>query len=152
MKRVYIEVSKKLPSLRNEIIKPLLDTRQHIDKLEKNMAVGIETWLRDYQGTSKELCKSAVLVPLILNKDNKLEVLLTVRHGNVSLVHDEVCLPGGKYESKDTSIVATALRECREEIGLLSDNVDVIDVYKGMPVPVTRKKYKVFSVPSIWYC
>ena len=154
MTSVYIEVSEYVASLRNEIIQQLLDTQQRFDKLAKNGAMRIETWLKDYQDGRiypKEACKSAVLVPLILNKDNKLEVLLSVRHGNVSIVQDEVCLPGGKYESKDTSIVATALRECTEEIGLLSDNVDIIDIFNGMPFPVTRKniKYLVYPVVGI---
>ena len=121
-------------------------------KLAKNGAMRIETWLKDYQYgriCPKEVCKSAVLVPLILNKDNKLEVLLSVRHGNVSIVQDEVCLTGGKYESNDTSIVATALRECTEEIGLLSDNVDVIDIFNGMPFPVTRKNVKYLVYPVV---
>ena len=91
---------------------------------------------------------SAVLIPLILNKDNELEVLLTVRHSNVSLHQGEVCLPGGKYERKDANAVETALRECREEIGLLPDNIVVIDVLNDICFPSKRgeKKYIVFPV------
>ena len=42
------------------------------------------------------------------------------------IVAGEVCLPGGKRDADDTSNVATALREAREEIGLDAANVRVI--------------------------
>ncbi len=38
----------------------------------------------------------------------------------------EVAFPGGKRDSSDASIIATALRESREEIGLPEDRVEVI--------------------------
>lgn len=82
--------------------------------------------------------QSAVLIPLYLNKDDDLEVLLTVRNGNISLYGGEVSLPGGKKEDRDNNIITTALRETEEELGIKCNKIKVIETLK--PVPVNRRK------------
>ncbi len=66
---------------------------------------------------------AAVLVPVFRDGDGRLRILLIMRtdHG---LHGGQLAVPGGKQDSGDESLLATALREAREEIGL--EDVDVL--------------------------
>jgi len=68
--------------------------------------------------------QAAVLIAV--TRSNHPKLLLTRRAENLSSHAGEVALPGGKYDSKDASLLHTALRETREEIGLLEQQVKVI--------------------------
>ena len=71
--------------------------------------------------------RAAVLVPLFFNQeDNEIHVLLTIRSKNLNSYPGQVAFPGGRQDSTDETILMTALREAREEIGLLSNDVHVI--------------------------
>ena len=67
---------------------------------------------------------AAVLIPV--TDTAAPELILTKRASHMSSHAGEVAFPGGKRESSDMSVIATALRESREEIGLAEDRVDVI--------------------------
>ena len=47
----------------------------------------------------------------------------------------QISLPGGSEEPNDLDVVATALRECEEEIGLVRSNVEVIGRLGDMALP-----------------
>jgi 8-oxo-dGTP pyrophosphatase MutT (NUDIX family) len=54
-------------------------------------------------------------------------VILTERAADLATHSGQVAFPGGRYDpSRDTSLVATALREAFEEIGLRGEEVEVI--------------------------
>jgi 8-oxo-dGTP pyrophosphatase MutT (NUDIX family) len=40
----------------------------------------------------------------------------------------QIAFPGGKYDDRDASLMATALREAEEEIGLREDDVEMLGV------------------------
>jgi nudix motif 8 len=66
---------------------------------------------------------AAVMVPLC--RVNGIPSLLyTVRNSNLRMNTGQISFPGGKPESHETA-VQTALREIREEIGLLPDKINV---------------------------
>lgn len=90
----------------------------------------------------KKVRISAVLVPLVFNRDNELEVLLTVRHSKISLLHGEVCLPGGECDRQDESVFETATREAWEEVGLHAGNINVLFEFVSM-LSTRRKKIHV---------
>lgn len=92
--------------------------------------------------------KASVLIPLIINNDGELEVLLTVRKPEISLFDYEVSLPGGKVDENDKTIIDTALRESYEEIGLLPENVEIIDTLNPLLLSFTRK-YNVYPVVGL---
>lgn len=68
---------------------------------------------------------AAVLLPIIEHED-QLSMLFTLRAKHLKHHAGQVSFPGGKQESSDLNLLATALRETREEIGLPEDCVEVI--------------------------
>ena len=68
---------------------------------------------------------AAVLVPIV-DRPAGLSVLLTQRHEKLSAHAGQISLPGGRVEPSDRDVVAAALRETREEIGLSADRIEVI--------------------------
>ena len=79
---------------------------------------------------------AAVLVPLFVREDT-VHVVLTKRTENVRTHQGQVSFPGGSWESSDHSLLDTALREAREEVGLRPSDVDVIGVLDDLPTNVS---------------
>lgn len=50
----------------------------------------------------------------------------------------QIALPGGRRDPQDRDIVATALRETHEEVGLPPDRVEVIGTLPQVAVPISR--------------
>ncbi|MFB6254805.1 MAG: CoA pyrophosphatase [Halobacteriaceae archaeon] len=65
---------------------------------------------------------AAVLVPII-DRDDQHYLLFTKRADHLGEHPGQISFPGGGYESGDTSLSETALREAREEINLLPEDV-----------------------------
>jgi 8-oxo-dGTP pyrophosphatase MutT (NUDIX family) len=65
-----------------------------------------------------------VLIPLI-ERESGLTVLLTRRSAGLALHAGQVSFPGGRMEACDSDIVATALRETHEEVGIAPHLVDI---------------------------
>ncbi|MBU2976920.1 CoA pyrophosphatase [Alteromonas sp. C1M14] len=68
---------------------------------------------------------AAVLVPLV-DYPNGLQVLFTQRAKHLRHHPGEISFPGGGEEHTDRSLVETALRETQEEVGIPSENIEVI--------------------------
>ena len=75
--------------------------------------------------TDDTLKAAAVLVPLFA-REKQYHVLYTQRSDEVNFHKGQVCFPGGTREESDSSLLATALREVQEEIGLNPEDVEVI--------------------------
>src|ERR1700736_3422826 len=61
--------------------------------------------------------RAAVLVPLFV-RDGALWILLTRRTDTLEHHRGQIAFPGGAEEAGDASLLATALRETQEEIGV----------------------------------
>ncbi|MBC7781302.1 MAG: CoA pyrophosphatase [Proteobacteria bacterium] len=85
---------------------------------------------------------AGVLVPLIARPDG-VSVLLTVRAGHLTRHPGQIAFPGGRHEPADASIIATALRETQEEIGLAPERIEILGV---LPDYRTRTGYRVTPV------
>ncbi|GAB3630245.1 DNA mismatch repair protein MutT [Pandoraea terrae] len=88
---------------------------------------------------------AAVLVPIVM-RPHGMTVLLTRRTQHLTNHAGQVSFPGGSSEPEDTTPVATALRESREEIGLDADAVEVIG---SMPDYVTGTGFRVAPVVGL---
>jgi len=87
--------------------------------------------------------QAAVLVPL-LERDGRVDVVLTRRRSDMRRHAGEISFPGGRRDPGDPSFTATALREAHEEIGLPPDNVEVIGALPPVGTMVTG--YAVYPV------
>ena len=85
---------------------------------------------------SSALRKASVLIPITRHKPGKnSEIVLTVRSENLNSHPGQISLPGGSEEAIDSDVVATALRESQEEIGLVQGDVEVIGRLGDMALP-----------------
>jgi 8-oxo-dGTP pyrophosphatase MutT (NUDIX family) len=72
----------------------------------------------------RKLRPAGVLIPLI-DRSGDLSVLLTERSADLTHHAGQVSFPGGGMEPQDSHIMATALRETHEEVGIRPSQVDV---------------------------
>jgi 8-oxo-dGTP pyrophosphatase MutT (NUDIX family) len=69
---------------------------------------------------------AAVLVPVFRDADGDLRLAIVIRADDGGLHGGQLGLPGGKPEPGDADLLATALREAHEEVGLAPDAVTVL--------------------------
>lgn len=72
-----------------------------------------------------KLVRAAVLVPLFEEGGN-LHVLLTRRTEDVRDHKGQISFPGGRKDAVDQTMIDTALRECKEEIGVPEARVRIL--------------------------
>ena len=70
--------------------------------------------------------RPAAVLCLLIGEINALSILLTKRAPHLNEHAGQISFPGGKLESIDETIVDTALRETKEEVGLSSSEVEVL--------------------------
>ncbi|MFH1087684.1 MAG: CoA pyrophosphatase [Chloroflexota bacterium] len=75
--------------------------------------------------TDKRLLPAAVLVPLFL-QEGDWRVVLTQRSQKVLHHKGQVSFPGGRRSAPERDLLSTALRESREEIGLKTEDVEIL--------------------------
>lgn len=74
---------------------------------------------------STALRESAVLIPVFRNAAGEATLVL-VRRGDFGVHGGQLAFPGGKRDPTDASLLATALRETEEEIGLPAAAIAVL--------------------------
>jgi len=92
--------------------------------------------------TSTPIKPAAVLMPVV-DRDDELSVILTLRTDNLASHPGQVSFPGGHIEPEDEDPEDAALRETEEEVGLARSHVRVL----GRLAPyLTRTGYEVIAV------
>ena len=107
-------------------------------------------WMPEFIGdgqrlTERAMRRAAVLVPLVRRPEG-LAVLLTKRTDHLNDHAGQISFPGGRTDPEDADAIATALREAREEVGLVADEIEVIGV---LPTYTTVTAYEVTPVVGL---
>jgi 8-oxo-dGTP pyrophosphatase MutT (NUDIX family) len=74
---------------------------------------------------NRKLRAAGVLVAMIMHKDEP-HVILTKRSSHLKHHPGQIAFPGGKQDEGDTDVIAAALREAHEEVGLNPEQVEVL--------------------------
>jgi 8-oxo-dGTP pyrophosphatase MutT (NUDIX family) len=80
---------------------------------------------------------AAVLVPLFI-RGNELHVVLTRRRDDLRRHAGEISFAGGRRDPADPSLLASALREAHEEIGIPAEAVEVVGALQPTPTIATN--------------
>jgi 8-oxo-dGTP pyrophosphatase MutT (NUDIX family) len=87
-------------------------------------ATGLSDGFR-FPGRERTATPAAVLVPIV-NRPDGLMVLLTLRSAGLPEHAGQISFPGGRVEPDDASVAQAALREAKEEVGLLAERVAIL--------------------------
>jgi len=88
----------------------------------------------------EELPTTAAVLVTLFQRMNRTHILLIKRARHLRLHAGEISFPGGVYESKDETLLMTALRETREEIEM---DIQPERVMARLPHVVTRTGFEV---------
>lgn len=88
----------------------------------ENLRQRLPTYVR--RDLPMKMPEAAVLMPFTDEPDPQL--ILTVRSVHMPTHAGEVAFPGGKRDPGDSNLLATALRESQEEVGLSPQEVEVL--------------------------
>jgi 8-oxo-dGTP pyrophosphatase MutT (NUDIX family) len=114
-----------------------LDVQTIRDELGRALLAPDEAAKLDVRGRTD----AAVLVALAV-EDGELIAVLTERRADLRRHAGEISFPGGRRDEGDVDLVATALREAHEEIGLPPEAVEVIGALQ--PTPTIATGYAVY--------
>lgn len=84
---------------------------------------------------------AGVLVPLYL-ENGDVHAVFTQRRDDLRRHPGEISFPGGRYEQGEADLVATALREAEEEIGLPRAEVEIVGALQ--PTPTIATGYAIY--------
>jgi 8-oxo-dGTP pyrophosphatase MutT (NUDIX family) len=84
---------------------------------------------------------AGVLVPLYCD-EGRLHAVLTRRRDDLRRHPGEISFPGGRRDDSDPDLLATALREAEEEIGLAPSAVQVLGALQ--PTPTIATGYAIY--------
>lgn len=73
----------------------------------------------------RKLRPAGVLVP-VLDRSPEARLVLTKRSSALKHHPGQIAFPGGKQDEGDADVIAAALREAREEVGLQPEDVEVL--------------------------
>lgn len=106
------QINKILKIISNNLFLLYLSKEEIIKKIVPNL-VDIDY----YSLTPTDFKLSSILI-IIHFTDSTPKIILTKRSSNLKYHRDEISFPGGKFQITDSSLLHTALRETKEEIGL----------------------------------
>lgn len=120
------------------------DLIEHISKRLKEPLPGLSAqrrmasesrlkWITEGMDISKAK-KSGVLI--LLYPDHGTPKLVLIQRPDYEGTHGgQVSLPGGKQEKSDQTLIETALRETREELGIPSSSIRIIGTLSELYIP-----------------
>lgn len=118
-----------------------LALRNYADHLRGKLARADSVPLPQH-GTAQKA--AAVLVPIVFREDG-LHVIYTRRSDRLSSHRGQVAFPGGRFDRRDPDLLAAALRETHEEIGIEARYIEVLGSFEGR----TTRLERIFVTPFV---
>jgi 8-oxo-dGTP pyrophosphatase MutT (NUDIX family) len=84
-----------------------------------------DPFLFDEGQVPSDFSRAAVLLPF-WQEDGAIKMTAFVRPNNAPTHAGQVAFPGGRCDANDDSLIATALREAQEELGIEPDSVAIV--------------------------
>ena len=88
--------------------------------------------IRQRVASSKSLKRAAVLIPLVPRGDT-FNVVFTRRARHLKHHPGQIAFPGGRYEPQDVDLIETAIRETKEETGILCNRNHILGQLPSLP-------------------
>ena len=129
MNKFYLKIEKELISRKKSFVNDM-------SVINKNLNIKVE---------EKTYKIAAVLFPLI-EKNKKVNVILTTRSKDVASHPGQVCFPGGKLDKKDKNIIDCAKREAFEEVGIKNSQIKILGQIDQC---ITGTNYKVTPIIAL---
>lgn len=82
--------------------------------------------------------RQAGVLVLLYPVGGRLHLVFTVRPTNLDHHAGQVSFPGGGWEEGDTSLMETALRETREELGIPTGEIEVLGPLTPLYIPASH--------------
>lgn len=79
--------------------------------------------------------KKAAVLMLFYPKGGETHVVLIVRNAYPGVHSSQIGFPGGKVETFDINLEATALRETQEEIGISPEQISIVKSFSELYIP-----------------
>lgn len=92
-------------------------------------------FVRRFDPPEGVIARPAAVLILLYPSGADLRLLLTVRSDQLTNHRGEVSLPGGATDPQDDSPIATAVRECWEELGIVPDHVAIWGLLTPVYIP-----------------
>jgi len=89
--------------------------------------------------------RAAVMIPILLHNDEP-TILFTVRSISLSSHAGQISFPGGRFSPEDKCLIETAKREVKEEVGINSEDIEVLGSF---PEYCTISGYRVTPVIAL---
>lgn len=124
-----------------------MDLKRRLDHLRTTPLPGEEAqWrmahisrekVRQEDFNNRNARQSAVMVLFCTDEAGKHFIPLTQRFEYAGAHSNQISLPGGKFEINDETLSHTAIRECREEIGVKHD-IELVAPLSPLYIPVSN--------------
>ncbi len=85
----------------------------------------------------KEVKESSVLL-LLYEEFGEVRITLTKRSDKINYHRGQISFPGGKVDASDASLLAAALRENKEELGIPENQVEILGSLTDLYIPITN--------------
>ena len=124
----------------------LKDFEELVPKIKKSSLPGIDSQFKlapsirkklgkEINGEERNPNKAAVLSLLFPDASGEMQMVFMLRKTYKGVHSNQIGFPGGKVESSDNNLEATALRETYEEIGVSSMNITVLKELTDVYIP-----------------
>jgi 8-oxo-dGTP pyrophosphatase MutT (NUDIX family) len=118
-----------LDQIKRALSSPLPGEEAHVQIMSYNRAIADDA--RKMDPPPRE---SAVMM-LLFMRSNSLHTLFIQRQDYDGAHSGQISFPGGKLEKYDENLLDAALRETEEEIGLISERIEVLGALSDIYIP-----------------